>query len=241
MRFRQKLTSIIKIPKWLADTGLWINRVYYKQLFHSVYGSEERSPSWFGHRIDLYYLWPHNLFWLERGIFPRKHMFKGCTVLDLFCGDGFFSRYFYSTIANHIDAVDKDPKAIAHAKRWHSHPTINYIVLDAVKQDLPRSHYDVIVWFEGLEHLNEIEYKAVINKIKTAIARKGVVIGSTPLVPKELVGKGNWEHQNEFTEVKQLISFLERDFHHVQTHVTVYPVFGGGERCSAYFTLKEPK
>ncbi len=241
MKASQKIKSLVKIPKWIADIGLWINRLYYKQLFESVYCGGKNPPSWFDHRIDLYYHWPHNLFWLERGVFPRKHMFKGCTVLDLFCGDGFFSRYFYSTIASHIDAVDKDPDAVAHAMRWHSHPVINYTVLDAVKQDLPRPCYNVIVWFEGIEHLSEIEYKVVINKLKTAIEKTGILIGSTPIVPKELLGRGNWEHQREFADVRQLHAFLSQDFHYIDIGVTVYPLFGGGERRTAYFTLKEPK
>lgn len=231
---------MIRIPRWLADLGLKINRLYYKQLFESIYQQEE-SPSWFDHRIDLYYHWPYNLFWLERGIFPRRHMFEGCVVLDLFCGDGFFSRYFYSTIAGHIDAIDKDPQAIAHARRWHSHPKINYVVADTVVEDLPRSHYDVIVWFEAIEHLSEAEYTAVINRIKSVTKGEGILIGSTPLVPVERLGKGNWEHQNEFTNVIQLWDFLSRDFTKVEIDVTVYPVLGSGQRRTAYFTLRQPK
>ena len=187
---------MIMLPKWLADLGLKIHRLYYRQLFHSVYGDANPSPSWFDHRIDLYYHWPHNLFWLERGILPRREMFKGCSHFDLFCGDGFFSRYFYSTIAGQIDAVDKDPSAIAHAKRWHSHPKINYRVLDALKQDSPRACYDVFVWFEAIEHLNEAEYAVVAERIKTALKDKGILIGSTPIVSAEHRTKRNWEHQN---------------------------------------------
>ena len=232
---------MIKIPKWLADLGLRINRLHYKQLFQSVYGGGKQSPAWFDHRIDLYYTWPNNLFWLERGILPRKYMSDGCTVLDLFCGDGFYSRYFYSTIAGHVDAVDKDPNAITHAKRWHSHPKINYVVLDAVKQDFPRSRYDVIVWFEAIEHLNETEYAVVVKRIKTAIRGTGVLVGSTSIVPVECLGKSNWEHQKEFTSVAQLQEFLGRDFADIQIDVTVYPVLGGGERHTAHFTLRRPK
>lgn len=232
---------MIKIPKWLADLGLWVNRLYYKQLFEAMYKRKRKPPSWFDHRIDLYYHWPHNLFWLERGVFPRKYMFDGCLVLDLFCGDGFYSRYFYSTIAGNIDAIDKDPSAIEHAKRWHSHPRINYMVLDAVKEDFPRSPYDVIVWFEGLEHLDKEEYEAVIKRVKLAMEEKGVLIGSTTLVPMERIGKGNWEHKNEFADVEQLREFLSHDFEEIQIDITVYPVLGGGQRKTAYFTLKYPK
>jgi SAM-dependent methyltransferase len=229
------------IPRWLANFGLLLNRLYYRQLFRSTYRGKRQSPAWFDHRIDLYYHWPHNLFWLERGILPRKHMYRNCRVLDLFCGDGFYPRYFYSSIAGHIDAVDKDSSAIAHAKRWHSHPKIKYLVLDAVTQDLPGSSYDVIVWFEAIEHLNEAEYAAVVRRVKTAMKETGVLMGSTPVVPAEQQGAGNWEHKHEFSSAAQLREFLSLDFTGITIDVTVYPVLGGGDRETAYFTLREPK
>ena len=232
---------MITIPKWLADLGLQLNRFYYKQLFRSLYGGRNMPPAWFDHRIDLYYHWPHNLFWLERGILPRKEMFDGCTVLDLFCGDGFFSRYFYSTVAGQIDAVDKDPSAIAHAKRLHSHRKIAYIVLDAVEQSFPRTAYDVITWFEAIEHLSEVEYAVVVERIKTSLVTTGVLIGSTPIVSVEHVGKGSWQHQNEFTSVRQLQECFARDFSDIKTEMTVYPTLDGGKRRTAYFTVRGPK
>lgn len=231
---------MIKIPKWLADLGLSINRLYYKQLFSSTY-KRKKPPAWFDHCIDLYYHWPHNLFWLERGVFPRKQMFEGCIVLDLFCGDGFYSYYFHSTIAGGIDAIDKDPGAIKHAKRHYLHPKINYRVIDAVKEDFPRKRYDIILWFEGIEHLNETEYKAVIDRVKSAIGDKGILIGSTPLVPIESMSMRNWEHENEFTEVEQLRKFLGSDFAEIKIDTTIYPVLGGGKRRTAYFTVRNPK
>jgi cyclopropane fatty-acyl-phospholipid synthase-like methyltransferase len=178
---------------------------------------------------------------LEREILVRKQMRSDCIVLDLFCGDGVYSRYFYSSVAGHIDAVDKDPGAIAHAKRWHSHPRIRYLVLDAVKKDLPSLSYDVIAWFEAIEHLSEGEYRAIIQRVKDAMKGTGMLIGSTPIVPAEREGQGNWEHKNEFAGVPTLREFLSRDFPSVEIDVTVYPVLGGGERRTAYFILKEPR
>lgn len=232
---------MIKIPKWLADFGLLINSLYYKQLLYSIYYGKKQQPTWFDHRIDLYYLWPYNLFWLERGVLPRKYMLEGCTVLDLFCGDGFYSHYFYSTIAGHIDAIDKDPSAIAHAKRWHSQPKINYVVLDAVKKNFPRSRYDVIVWFEGIEHLNAAAFAVIVKRIKAAMGITSVLVGSTPIISDKHQNKGNWEHQNEFTSIPQLRDFQLRDFADIQIEMTVYPILGGGQRRTAYFTLRNPK
>jgi cyclopropane fatty-acyl-phospholipid synthase-like methyltransferase len=168
-------------------------------------------------------------------------MNKGCAVLDLFSGDGFYSRYFYSTIAGSIDAVDNDPHAIAHAKRWHSHPKISYTVLDPLKQDFPRPRYDIIVWFESIEHLTNSEYAVIISRIKTAMGEKSIVIGSTPIISEDCEGESNWQHKNEFSNTKQLREFLCRDFGNVQIDVTVYPVLDNGQRRTAYFYLREPK
>lgn len=228
------------IPKFLADIGLKIHRAYYQQRFRTIYMGKH-PPSWFDHRIDLYAHWPHNLFWIERGVFPRKYMVEGCSVLDLFCGDGFFSRYFYATIAGHIDAVDKDPAAIEHAKRYHSDPKINFMVFDALSQDFPRSSYDVIVWFEAIEHLHPNDYHKMIPKIKSAIGGEGVLIGSTPLVQTSKTGKTNWEHYNEFTSISQLQAFLAQDFSTIIIDVTEYPTIEDGKRVTAYFTLQNPK
>jgi len=229
-------------PKWLADWGLRLNRLYYKRLFERNYlhkGSDQ--PSWFDHRIDLYYNWPHNLFWLERGILPRKLLFKGCTVLSLFCGDGFYARHFHSGIAGRIDAVDRDPAAIAHARKWHAHPVVRYYEMDAVTHEFPADRYDVVLWFEGLEHLSDEHAAVVLGRIKKAIGQEGVLFGSTPLVPKERQGLGNVEHQHEFATPDEARARLLRDFAEVQIDVTVYPLHEGGERRTAYFTARRPR
>ena len=232
---------MVRISKRFADFGLWLNRLYYKQLFQSIYTQNQQPPSWFDHRIDLYYHWPHNLFWLERGFRARSHMFEGCVVLDLCCGDGFYSRYFYSTIAAHVDAIDKDESAIAHAKGLYAHPKINYQVLDVTKEDFPRAHYDVIAWFGSIEHFSEEEYETLIRQVKVAMGTTGVLVGSTIIVPEDSLGKANWEHQNEFTSIAQLEQFLSRDFSDVQIDLTIYPVLGIGERRSAHFILRGAK
>ncbi|PIE31914.1 hypothetical protein CSA56_17000 [candidate division KSB3 bacterium] len=228
-----------QIPKFFASIGFKIHRLYYQQIFQKIY-LNKHPPSWFDHRIDLYANWPHNLFWLERGIFARKYMFEGCSVLDLFCGDGFFSRYFYSTIASRIDAVDKDPSAIAHARRHHHHNLITFTVVNAVTEDFPQPHYDIIVWFEGIEHLHVAEYREVITRIQRSLSPRGTLIGSTPLIAKEQQGRGNWEHHHEFSSVEELTAFLSKDFGYVDVYTTIYPSLGGGNRHTAYFVLQSP-
>jgi len=59
------------------------------------------------------------------------------------------------------------------------------------------------------------------------------------MVPGEHLGKGNWEHQNEFTSMAQLREFLSRDFSEIQINMTVYPVVD--ERRAARLTPRKLK
>jgi SAM-dependent methyltransferase len=232
---------MMRIPKWLADAGLAVNRLYYKQLFDRMYVRTKPHPSWFDHRIDLYYHWPESLFWIERGVFPRRHMSPGCRVLDLFCGDTFFARFFYSTIAGQVDAVDKDPAAIEHGNRLYPCANLQRYVLDAIRDPFPQERYDVVVWFEALDHIEEHEYRTVIEKIKRAIGRDGVLTGSLGIIPPEKQGKAHWEHKNEFATVEDLAGFLHRDFEHVDIKTTLHREKCGYDRRTAYFTARGPK
>lgn len=231
---------MITIPAWLADLGLAINRLHYKQRLRSSYLRESAAPSWFDHRIDLHYQWPHNMFWLERGFFARRHMFDGCTVLDLFCGDGFYARYFYASIAARIDAVDKDPRAIEHARAIHSLPMITYWQKDAIKEEFPRTSYDVVAWFEGIEHLSEQDCSVLLNRLKAAVGQNGTLVGSTPLVAENQKGKSNWEHQHEFETATEVEALLGKYFADVRSEVTVYPEREAGTRRTAYFSARHP-
>lgn len=231
---------MLPIPRWLAALGHAVHRAHYRQRFERVYRRTRKPPSWFDHRIDLYYLWPENLFWLERGVLPRRWMRPGCRVLDLFCGDGFFARHFYATAAARVDAVDKDPSAIAHAQREHAHPRVAYHVLDALERDFPADRYDVVVWYEGIEHLSADDCGRVLARIGRAIADGGVLLGSTPLIAPEQRGRNNWEHQNEFEHPDALRAFLGRAFRRVDVFETIYPNCGGGVRRTAHFLAAEP-
>ena len=71
-------------------------------------------------------------------MFARGLMFQGCRVLDLFCGDGFYAYRFYAEVASHVDAIDRDPRAIQHAERHWSDPRIVHHLGDVVRAPLPK-------------------------------------------------------------------------------------------------------
>lgn len=190
----------------------------------------EGSPEWFDHRIDLY-RWPNHLnpHWVERGIYSKEVMFPGCEVLDIASGDGFYALYFYVAIGASIDCIDINSKAIRHAKKYHSHPNIRHFQLDAVKDDFPRTSYDVICFDGAIDHFSHAQLDIVLEKIKSALGNNGVLTGYQEIgyhPPDD-------EHPGCFPTVEQLIERFSPHFKFVGVLTTRTPGrFNAYIRCS---------
>ncbi|UCG46526.1 MAG: class I SAM-dependent methyltransferase, partial [Phycisphaerales bacterium] len=204
---------------------------YYCSRLGNVWQSAG-APVWFDHEID-YHLWPKNLFWIERGVFGRLVMSPGCKVLDLCCGDGYFSDIWFSTIAGHIDACDNDEDALRFAAQRHLNAKVAYHRVNILTQPLPSTDYDVVAWFEGIEHFSEQQIGQVLEKIRSSLASGGRLVGSTPLVTRQ--GRcGNRQHDREFDSQGDLEGVLKIVFGDVRTWATVYP-----GRTTCYFHASE--
>jgi 2-polyprenyl-3-methyl-5-hydroxy-6-metoxy-1,4-benzoquinol methylase len=204
---------------------------YYQLRLQNIWQSPN-APVWFDHEID-YYLWPRNMFWIERGVFGRLVMSPGCQVLDLCCGDGYFSDVWFSTIAGHIDACDNDNDALRFAARKHSNDKIRYHKLNLLTDPLPSAGYDVVTWFEGIEHFSEEQIFQILKKIRSALNGQGRLIGSTPLVSQP--GKpGNRQHDREFSSQEDIADVLKMTFGRIRTWATAHP-----GRVTCYFQCSE--
>ena len=211
---------------WVAESYL---RRYYGHQTRHLGEDQKRHREWFDHRADLYCWAERRLpFWVERGVFSREVMFQGCRVLDLCCGDGFYSYYFYSGTAAHIDAVDQDPSAIAHARKWLEHPRISYLSLDIVREDFPESGYDVITWDGAIEYFSEDQIRTILAKCVRALKMHNGILNGYAVIPHH-VG-ANPDHQHEFRSVEELKSLLREYFPAVGMLETEYP-----ERYNVYF------
>jgi SAM-dependent methyltransferase len=178
-------------------------------------------PEWFDHRANLYRFSSERVpYWVERGVYARELMSQGCQVLDLCCGDGFYAFHFYAETASHVDALDRDEDALAHARRWHSHPNIAYHKADLVTDELPSGEYDVVVWDAAIEHFTLEDQRAVLRKIKAALAPDGVLAGYTLI---SAGSPGHPKHEHEFGNPAELHELLREEFPHVATLETVYP------------------
>ncbi len=188
--------------------------------------------TWFDHRIDEL-RWPENIFWVERGVVARQHLPQDGRLLDLCCGDGYYSDVFWSTTAGLIDAVDRDPEALRLARTAHAKPNIRFHQLDIVRDPLPGSGYAVVCFFEALEHLSVDDGMLVLEKIKAALAPDGWLVGSTPQVAPEARGQGNREHDNEFESPESLEAFVGLVFSRVETFASFHP-----GRTTLYFRAR---
>jgi ubiquinone/menaquinone biosynthesis C-methylase UbiE len=186
------------------------------------------TPEWFDHRADLYrFSELRRSYWAERGVYARELMHDGCRVLDLCCGDGFYTFHFYSEVASHIDACDWDPGAIAHASKVHRHPNVTYSQRNIIADPLPGAGYDVVVWDAAIEHFALADIDTVLDKVDAALARDGVLCGYT------ILNEGNRmhpDHLHEFGSAEELARVLRRTFPHVVTLETTYP-----DRHNIYF------
>jgi ubiquinone/menaquinone biosynthesis C-methylase UbiE len=80
----------------------------------------------------------------------------GGEVLELCCGDGFYTRNFYSIPAKRIIACDYNKKAIMTAIRENSAENIEYILCD-IRYDMPTGKFDNIIMDAALEHFTKDE------------------------------------------------------------------------------------
>lgn len=216
---------------WAARAVLWQGKFVgwlYSRLWPIL------GVSWFDHRFD-YLLGPGYWYWSERGVLGAQAIQEGDSVLDLCCGDGLFSALFYGVKAGHVDAVDRDARAIALARRRYARSKISYSVADAVVDEFPGSGYNVVFLFSAIEHFSAEAGARLLQKIGNSLCVKGgVLLGSTPLVTTR--GGHNFEHDNEFLSAEQLRSFLSSHFKSVELWCSPWP----RGRMEGYFRCREP-
>ncbi len=215
----------------LCNILLWVSRFIgdvYSRLW-AIF----KIP-WFDHRFD-HLRGPENWYWTERGVLGRKLLTRDSVVLDLCCGDGIFSGLYYSTVAKHVDAVDRNGKAIRMARRRYTSNNVTFHILDVLKDNFPRDQYNVIFFFVSIEHFSAEAGTRLLQKIAGAVdPNNGVLFGSTPIFHHR--GAHNYEHDNEFLSLEQLRTFLTPHFDQVELWFSEWP---GRDEC--YFRCSRPK
>ena len=152
-------------------------------------------------------------------------------VLDIGCGDGFFDSRFFAPRVAHIDAVDIDPSAIAHASRFSAAPNVAYHLSDAVSEPFPRPEYDVVVWDGALGHFPPATLDGLIRKIARAVG-DGVFCGS------ESLGIEGSDHLQFFADEATVARLFTSHFVQVKTATLSYPL-GDGIRVEVFWRCSQ--
>jgi|694.fasta_scaffold37941_4 SAM-dependent methyltransferase len=199
--------------EWVYNTGE-PPHFYYQRWngFRFVYGDGERNPYCF-----------------NRGFLALEMIRNGDRLLDIGCGDGFFTNTFFSTRCSAIDAVDIERSAIETAKRFNASDKIRYRLLDAVNEPFPGNEYDVIVWDGAIGHFAAGDLASVLGKIVSTLAPGGVFAGS------ESLGTEGSDHLQFFHTAGDLAEVLKPYFKRVMVRVVEYRIGDGRMRREAYW------
>ena len=191
------------------------------------------APHFFNHRQGLvpfvFSDQPTSPYAYGRAFFSALAVREGDVVLDIGCGDGFFSRRFLASRASRVDGVDIEVDAIQAARALNGGENVQYHVLDATKQPFPKDRYDVIVWDGALGHFSPATTELMLQKIRSALSPTGVFCGS------ESLGDEGSDHLQFFTSAEQLGRLLKSHFAVVQVYSSEYPLSSGFRRREAFW------
>lgn len=166
-----------------------------------------------------------------RGFWSAEMVRDGDLVLDLGCGDGFFSSRFLAERAGRVDAIDIDPEAIRTARAQNAGDKVFFHCQDAVSAPFPRSRYDVIVWDGALGHFSAAAADSMLRKITQFLSPTGVFVGS------ESLGREGADHLQVFDAPDDIGTLLRSYFTSVYLRELTYPLSwaGGFVRKEAYW------
>lgn len=179
----------------------------------NIVWGRQGNPPYFNHFYDLYYQWgsSSNFFWLERGIFNAFFIKNNSNVLEIACGDGFNTRFFYSRYAKKVHALDYSAEAIRHAKANNSCENIIYLHADVTNYEIKEKFENIII-DAALEQLESTEQILLLKKIRSSLGNDGVFSGLT-ICKNPDVNYLN-QNKNEFDQ-QTLKAFLNSEFQHM--------------------------
>lgn len=197
-----------------------------------LYVAREEAPHFFDHRHNALALvtGDGNVEGFLRAFYALDVIGTGDDVLDVGFGDGFFTRHFLAQRAGHVDAVDIEPSAVAHARREQAHPRVEYHLLDAVSSPFPRAAYDVVVFDGALGHFPPATTQAMLAKIAAALKPGGVFVGSESIGDAE-----GHDHLQFFATLDDLAEVLGPHFPLVALREATYEIRGGLRRREGFW------
>jgi SAM-dependent methyltransferase len=193
----------------------------YRSAFRRAWRWSPQAPHFYNHRWSGFALTfgaERNPYVLARGFYAAELIRDGDTLLDIGCGDGWFTRSFFARRCRHIDAVDIEPSAIALATRHNGAPNITYQVLDAVREPFPGAPYDIVVWDGAIGHFAAETVQPMLAKIKASLSAGGIFCGS------ESLGTEGTDHLQYFAQLADIGALMRPHFAHIQLKELAYHI-----------------
>lgn len=179
--------------------------------------------------FEFVYGTSRNPYPFTRGFLASEVIQSGDQLLDIGCGDGFFTNTFCSSRCRHVDAIDVESSAIETAKQLNSALNINFYLLDAVRDPFPSDRYDIIVWDGAIGHFAESDLSIVLEKIMRALSPSGMFVGS------ESLGIEGSDHLQYFEDEFALAALFKPYFKHVLIRTLEYRIGNGFVRREGYW------
>ena len=143
-------------------------------------------------------------YWFARGFATGKR------VLDAACGTGYGSAMLAET-AQSVVGVDVAGDAIDYARQHFGSPKIHFAQSDCLALPLPAGHFELVVAFEIIEHLDNAA--AFLAELRRVLDQSGLLILSTP-------------NRLYYTDDRQEINpFHVREFSYAEFEEILRPLF----------------
>ncbi len=147
-------------------------------------------------------------------------------VLDMASGCGKGSHMLATEgKALSVDGIDLDHEAIRYAKHRFVAPHLNFFQADATSYIKP-NFYDVIVSFETVEHLPQIE--SYLKNINDSLSTDGIFLISTPLSAMELDSQPKNPYHVREWGFQRFQQEVQKFLHIREVHVQLYPILQSG-------------
>lgn len=194
--------------------------LHYRSVFRREWSWAREQPHFFNHRIGFFdFIYGESgtsIFPYYRGFFVSELIKDHDRLLDIGCGDGFFTKRFYSKRCAHIDAIDIEPTAIETAKSLNASPKIDYRLSDAVNKPFPSVDYNIVVWDGAIGHFAAETTHIVLAKIVEVLSEDGVFAGS------ESLGLEGHDHLQFFETIEELDALFSSHFPYRAYRVVKY-------------------
>lgn len=226
--FLKKVLPLVPLTRFLSRSARQISYALHWLQFNIEWGAD--NPEYFDHQMDVHYQWRKtgNSLPMERGVHSSLALVGEGRTLDLACGDGFFSNYFYALKSKSVLGIDFDKSAIRLANRNRILANTKFVLGD-IRSDIPDGPFDNIVWDAAIEHFTEEEIQKLVARIKQVLVPGGILSGYT--VTEAADGhKHLHQHEYEFHDEADLSRFLEPHFTNVHVYSSEFPT-----RTNLYF------